>query len=174
MNKEELIDIYYDNSFLTPYFKQFKKYLGDEPKVVELNCGYGENLSKMHELGATCLGIDTDESVIDEAKQRNPGITFLVNDLTLDIKSIDIFKGVILNDVYSKVDLMSLGLIFNNVYGSLDKEGYLFIISKNEYSKEAIETIMNKKFIFVEELIGNEKISFYIYKKVELDPHFLL
>ena len=100
MNKEELIDIYYDNSFLTPYFKQFKKYLGDEPKVVELNCGFGENLSKMHELGATCLGIDTDESVIDEAKQRNPGITFLVNDLTLDIKSIDIFKGVILNDVY--------------------------------------------------------------------------
>lgn len=91
-----------------------------EENILDLGCGTGDLANKLYNLGAHVIGVDHSVSMIDEANQKYPHISFLVKDAVhLDYKHE--FDAVFSNAVLHWIKQPEQVLL--NVYKSLKKGG---------------------------------------------------
>jgi SAM-dependent methyltransferase len=50
-------------------------------RVLDAGCGFGRTVGVLRELGLDAVGVDISPAVIEEARRRNPGPSYLVHDL---------------------------------------------------------------------------------------------
>lgn len=181
-------DVWYENGFLIPYLKQFKKYLPNNPRVLDLGCNSGYNSRRMKDLGSEVIGLDFSNDCIEVAREKNPDITFYIDDMRNSLNYLGKFDGIMAIGSLIHIKVKELEIVFNNIYDILNDEGYLLLINRNRkvnkepnainelygklqkremfaHQREIIDLEMDNKFIFVEELIGDDNWNFLVYKK---------
>lgn len=183
---------WYDNNIMLPYLKEFISYLPPKPNVLDLCCGAGYESMRMHNLGAKVTGLDFSENSIDIAKERNPDIKFIVEDMLNDYSYIGRFDGcaVIAGLVHCPND--KLKQVFNIIYKILNYNGVLFLVVKDGIGKNLkssyksidgedydrafylhscgeLKTYSSEKFEFVKEadIVGQPLWKYYILRKKE-------
>jgi SAM-dependent methyltransferase len=63
--------------------------LGAPGRVLDAGCGTGRVAIRLAELGHDCTGVDADESMLDVARARAPGLSWVLADLfTLDVDAL--------------------------------------------------------------------------------------
>lgn len=187
----EWADEWYENDTMLPYLIEFFNYLPQNPKVLDLCCGAGYESMRMKRLGADVTGLDFSQESIRIAKERNPNIKFIVEDMLNDYSYLGKFDGcaVIAGlvhlpneklekafEIINKV-LFDTGFLFvvvrdgtgknsKSSYTSIDGEDYdrdFYLHSLSELKKYSLG-----KFEFTKEILPNEESSWkhYIFKKV--------
>lgn len=195
MKNDIWTDVWYENGFLIPYLKQFKKYLPNNPRVLDLGCNSGYNSRRMKDLGSEVIGLDFSSDCIDIAKEKNPDIDFFQDDMCNNLDYLGKFDGVMAIGSLIHIKVKDLEIVFNNIYNILNDDGYLLLVNRNKkasenensinelykklhnreifaHQREIIDLEMDNKFIFVEELIGDDNWNFLVYKKTLLNKCF--
>lgn len=183
-----ITEIWYENGYLIPYFKQFKRHLKANARVLELGCNIGFNAKNLAELGCNVVGVDSSKELVDIAISKNPNIKFLVDDMRNDLSYLGVFDGILIMGSLSHIKIKELPLVLNNIYNLLEDEGYIFFITRNNlnlenddnvsdlyekfhnrevfaHQREILDLEMQNKFVFIEELQGDDNWNFLIYKK---------
>ena len=131
----EWADKWYSDESLLPYLKEFIACLPQNPRILDLCCGAGYESMRMQKLGAVVTGLDFSEESIKIARERNPEIEFVVEDMLNDYSYLDEFDGcaVIAGLIHLPND--NLSLAFEQIYKILSDNGYLFAVIKNGTGK---------------------------------------
>lgn len=77
----EWADKWYEDETLLPYLTEFMSYLPQKPSILDLCCGAGYESMRMQRLDANVTGLDFSEKSILIAKERNPNIRFVFEDM---------------------------------------------------------------------------------------------
>jgi SAM-dependent methyltransferase len=87
----------------------------ESPRVLDLGCGTGEHLGKLHRYGIGCVGLDSSEAMLRVARQRNP-------------ETIEFVQGAMTEfDYYNEFDMVtSLFGSFNYLIEDTDVEKALW------------------------------------------------
>ncbi|HAN20313.1 MAG: hypothetical protein A2Y15_08355 [Clostridiales bacterium GWF2_36_10] len=125
---------YRDESML-PYLIKFFKHLPSKPKVLDLCCGAGYESMRMQKLGADVTGIDFSEVSIHIAKEHNPQIKFVVDNILNDYTYLGKFDGCTVIAGFIHLSSEQLELAFDRIYNILSDKGYLFIVIRNGSGK---------------------------------------
>jgi len=75
---------------------------GLEPgaRILDAGCGFGRTVGVLQEMGFDAVGVDISPAVIEEARTRNPGPSYLVHDLTQPLPGeVERFDAIV--NVYS-------------------------------------------------------------------------
>ncbi|HEY8365241.1 MAG TPA: class I SAM-dependent methyltransferase [Haloplasmataceae bacterium] len=175
----------YEDESLHPYLQEFLSYLPKNPRILDLCCGAGYESMRMHKLGAIVTGLDFSEESIKIAKEHNPNLTFVVDDMLNDFSYLGKFAGCAVIAGLVHIPSNKLALVFDNIYKVLYDEGVLFIVVKDgigksqrlsyqkiedeDYDREfyfhtldELKDSSRGKFHFIKELIY-EKDSFWKY-----------
>jgi len=78
---------YADESSLPP-LKDFLSILPPQPRILDLCCGAGYESMRLARLGAQVIGLDLSEESIAIARERNPGLSFFVDNMLSDYSYI--------------------------------------------------------------------------------------
>jgi SAM-dependent methyltransferase len=69
-------------------------------RILDAGCGFGRNVGVLHGMGFDAVGVDISPAVIEEARSRNPGPSYLVHDLTQPLPdAVERFDAIV--NVYS-------------------------------------------------------------------------
>lgn len=181
-------DEWYKNETMLPLLKKVKETLSTNTKVLDLGCNCGYETRRMKEIGLNPVGLDFSEKSIELAKEKNPNIKFVCDNMLNDLTYLGKFDAVVAIASIIHISVDNLELCFNRIYEILKDEGYLFMVMRAEegkleasykeinntkydrevygYSKKLIEEKMKELFIFEEEYTAhNEHWKYYIYKK---------
>ena len=184
------VDEWYENTTMLPFLKNVKNILPNEAKVLDLGCNSGYETKRMKELGLNPVGLDFSEKSILFAKEKNPDIKFVCDNMLNDLTYLGKFDGVIAIASIIHISEDKLELCFKSIYDVLNDNGYLFMVVRAEegkleasyrevnsvkydrevygYSKELLEEKMNGLFEFVvEENSHDEHWKYYFYRKVK-------
>ncbi|MFA6941730.1 MAG: class I SAM-dependent methyltransferase [Clostridiaceae bacterium] len=187
----EWAEKWYDDETLLPYLMEFMSYLPKKPRVLDLCCGAGYESMRMHRLGADVTGLDFSEKSILIAKERNPDIRFVVEDMLNDYSYLGKFDGTAVIAGLVHLPDEKLTGAFDMIYKVLNDNGFLFAVvkdgtgkdSKSSYksidgedyerdfylhSLEELNRYSAGKFIFVEEVMPDiESLwKYYIFRKL--------
>ena len=103
--------------------ERFKKFSGE--KLLDLGCGYGWYTDYFSSIGADARGIDGSEEMIKIARERYPGSTFFIADLTDRIPFPDAeFDMVFCNQVL--MDIEAIGPVFREANRVLKYGGVFY------------------------------------------------
>ena len=180
---------YEDESALT-YLIEFFKYLPQNPRVLDLCCGAGYESMRMNKLGAEVVGLDFSEESIKIAKDRNPKIKFVVEDMLRDYSYLGDFDGCAVIAGLVHLPNEKLSIAFEQIHKVLKDNGFLFVAIKNGtgksdkssyttidgedydrdfylHSLEELKQYSMGKFQFVKELKkeSDSLWKYYIFKK---------
>lgn len=181
-------DEWYNNETLLPFLKKVKEMLKENARVLDLGCNCGYETRRMKLLGLNPVGLDFSEKSIELAKEKNPNIKFVCDDMLNDLSYLGKFDGVIAIASIIHIKEQDLDICFKRIYDILNDNGYLFMVVRAEegkldasykeinnqkydrevygYSKELIEKKMNNKFEFTSEhQTHDEYWKHYIYQK---------
>ena len=184
------VDEWYENTTMLPFLEKVKNMLHNEAKVLDLGCNSGYETKRMKELGLNPVGLDFSEKSIFFAKEKNPDIKFVCDDMLNDLTYLGKFDGVVAIASIIHITVDKLELCFKRIYDVLNDNGYLFMVVRSEigklessyrevngirydrevygYSKELLEEKMNGLFEFVsEEKSHDEHWKYYFYRKVK-------
>lgn len=184
-------DEWYDNQTMLPFLKEVSQYLKKGAKVLDLGCNCGYETRRMKQIGLNPTGLDFSEKSIELAKEKNPDIDFVCDDMLNDLTYLGTFDGVIAIASIIHIPKEKLKLCFQRIFDILNENGYLFMVVRKEegkldssykeinnqkydrevygYSKELLEYMMNENFVFIEELTSHdEHWKYYTYKKRKL------
>lgn len=181
---------WYEDEALLPYLKEFINYLPQNPRILDLCCGAGYESMRMKKLGADVTGLDFSEESIRIAKERNPDIKFVVEDMLNNYSYIGKFDGCAVIAGLVHLPNGKLSKAFEQIYKILNDGGFLFVavkdgIGKSEKSSyttihgkdydrdfylhtlEELKLYSLEKFDFVKELLieKEESWKYYIFKK---------
>lgn len=186
---EKWAEEWYTNESVLPYLKHLMKLLPQNPTVVDLCCGAGYESMRLKNLGANVIGLDLSEKSIEIAKQKNPQISFYVQDMLQDYSYIGVADGLICVAGLIHLENDKLSLAFENMHKVLKKNAYTLIVVREgegkreqssfvtynnvEYDRnfichtlEELKTYSKNMFEFVEELEQQGDWRYYIFKKV--------
>lgn len=80
---------------MLPYLKESISCLPENPRILDLCCGAGYENMRIKNLGAIVTGIDFNEESKMIAKERNPDIDFVVEDMLNDYSYLEKFNGCV-------------------------------------------------------------------------------
>ena len=181
-------DDWYQNTTMMPFLLKVKETLKDKTKVLDLGCNCGYETRRMKDLGLEPTGLDFSEKSIELAKEKNPDIKFVCDDMLNDLRYLGTFDGIVGIASIIHIPDNKLELCFKRIYDILNNEGYLFMVVRKEvgkleasfkeinnieydrevygYTKEYFEDKMNNNFTFIEEKPAHdEHWRYLIYKK---------
>lgn len=172
-----------------PYLTEFISYLPQNPRILDLCCGAGYESMRMHRLGADVIGLDFSEESIRIARERNPNIRFIVEDMLNDYSVLGKFDGCAVIAGLVHLPNEKLEKAFEMINKVLNYSGFLFIVvrdgigksSKSSYtlidgedydrdfylhSLVELKLYSLGKFNFVKEILAYEESSwkYYIFK----------
>lgn len=105
-----------------------KKYASNTKNIIELGCGTGIHAQLLAQKGYKITGIDISQSMIDEAKNRNPELEFICDDLqtfSLNQKADTILA--LFHVISYQASNQALKAAINNVKKHLNEDGlFLF------------------------------------------------
>jgi len=187
----EWADKWYEDETLLPYLTEFISCLPQNPKVLDICCGAGYESMRMQRLGAEVTGIDFSQESIQIAKERNPNIKFVVENMLNDYSFLGKFDGCTVIAGLVHLPNEKLTKAFEQIHKVLNDDGVLFIAVKDgsgKSDKSSYVTIDGEdydrdfylhsldelkqhsldKFHFVREIIpGEESVwKYYIFKKI--------
>lgn len=181
---------WYENEAILPCIREFFEYLPPNPRVLDLCCGAGYESMRMKNLGANVAGLDFSEESIKIAKEKNPEIMFVIEDMLYDYSYLGKFDGCAVIAGLVHLQNEQLSRAFGQIAKVLNDNGFLFVAIKDgtgKSEKSSYTTIDDEDydrnfylhtieeinqfsigiFEFVKELQPNtESIwKYYIYKK---------
>lgn len=199
MKKKGIIDYYndtatqwaeewYKDSTMLPFLKECKKILDNKVNVLDLGCNTGYETRRMKNIGLNPIGLDFSEKCIEIAKEKNPDIQFVQDNMLNDLSYLGNFDAVFSIASIIHISEDKLELCFKRIYDILNKNGYLFMVVRAEtgkldtsyktfnnykydrevygYSKKLLEKKMNNRFIFLKETKAhNDHWKYYYYQK---------
>ena len=185
-------DKWYADETLLPYLTEFINYLPKNPQILDLCCGAGYESMRMQRLGANVTGVDFSEESILIAKERNPNIRFVVEDILNDYSFLGEFDGCAIIAGLVHIPNEKLEKAFEMVGKVLYKGGFLFVVVKDGtgknikssytsidgedydrnfylHSLEELKQYSFGKFDFVREVMPNEESlwKYYIFKRCD-------
>lgn len=157
-------DKWYADETMLPYLAEFISYLPSEPRVLDLCCGAGYESMRMKKLGAEVTGLDFSEESIRVAKERNPNIQFVVEDMLNDYSFLGKFHGCAVIAGLIHLPNEELGKAFERISKVLEDSGYLFIVVRDGIGK-------NSKSSYVSIAGEDYDKEFYLHTLEELKQH---
>ena len=139
----------------------FLERLVPNPKILDAGCGSGRDSATLTNLGAEVTGIDLSRGLIDIAKHKRPGITFIEGSF-LDIP----YENETFDGVWSHASVVHLDTIedvkraLNEFHRVLKPGGQLYLLVKKQTSKE--------KTAVVSDSLSNHERFFRYYTEGEL------
>lgn len=186
----EWADKWYEDETLLPYLIEFMNYLPENPRVLDLCCGAGYESMRMKKLGANITGLDFSVESIRIAKERNPNIKFIVEDILNDYSYLGKFDGCAVIAGLVHLPNEKLSNAFEQIHKVLNNDGFLFVVVKDGNGKsvkssyrtidgedydrnfylhtlDELKLYSSGKFDFIRELlIDKESVwKYYIFKK---------
>lgn len=182
-------DEWYENTTMLPFLEKVVSLLPEGARVLDLGCNSGYETKRMKELGLNPVGLDFSEKSIEIAKEKNPNIEFVCDNMLNDLTYLGKFDSIVAIASIIHIPSESLELCFKRIYDVLNNGGYLCMVLRYEegkleasyktidnqkydrevygFSKELIDAKMNGKFVFVEEMKAHDNHwKYYFYKKV--------
>lgn len=181
---------WYENEASLPYLREFINYLPSNPCVLDLCCGAGYESMRMKKLGANVTGLDFSEESIRIAKERNPDVKFIVEDMLNDYSYLGKFDGCAVIAGLVHIPNEKLSKVFEQISRVLNDNGILFVgvrdgvgksakssfttIDGEEYDRdfylhtlEELKLYSLEKFDFISEITIDKESSwkYYIFKK---------
>jgi 2-polyprenyl-3-methyl-5-hydroxy-6-metoxy-1,4-benzoquinol methylase len=186
---EKWAEEWYSNESVLPYLKHLMNLLPKNPTVIDLCCGAGYESMRLKNLGANVIGLDLSDKSIEIAKQKNPQISFYVQDMLQDYTYVGTADGLICVAGLIHLENDKLTTAFKNMHNVLNPNAYTLIVvregsGKREQSSfvtynnvqydrnfichtlQELKTYSNGYFEFVEELEQQGDWRYYIFKKV--------
>lgn len=117
-----------------------------QPKVLDLGCGAGYESRRLHNLGASVVGIDISEKSLSIAKERNPEIKFYKHSLLDDYSHIGKFDAIACIGVLLHIEEQDLKLAFENMSKALNDNGYLMINVNDRTEKTLYANYNNQRY----------------------------
>jgi len=126
-------------------------------RVLDFSCGYGYGTNVLNSAGIDVLGVESDKSVIDEARKKFPDCKFSVLKTTdLDLKKFDVVVAMEVIEHLEIEDLdYTLGVFSSNV-------------------NEAIMSTPNGDMFYYKPKFREERVGYHVchYTYLELDSMF--
>ncbi|MFP5114178.1 class I SAM-dependent methyltransferase [Bacillaceae bacterium C204] len=71
-----------EHAFVSQFGGDLVQWLAPQPgeNILDLGCGTGDLANKLNQLGATIMGIDKSSNMVQQAQNKYPGLTFIVQD----------------------------------------------------------------------------------------------
>lgn len=136
---EKIAEEFSETRFLLwPEFDEFKTYIKENDKVLDLGCGNGRLYELFKDLSTRYIGIDKSEILIKRAREKwkNYSAKFLVGDI-LDSSNKEKFDAVFLIAVLHHIPSRKLRLkVLRNVYSVLKPGGYFFMTNWKFWQKK--------------------------------------
>ena len=143
----------------------------------------------MKSIGLNPVGLDFSPKCIEIAKEHNPDIKFVCDDMLNDLSYLGKFDAVFSIASIIHINEDNLELCFKRIYDVLNDNGYLFMVVRAEegkldasyqtinnqeydrevygYSKEFLEEKMNNRFTFIKEFESHDdRWKYYCYQKI--------
>jgi ubiquinone/menaquinone biosynthesis C-methylase UbiE len=162
--------------------RNFLERLVPNPKILDAGCGSGRDSATLSELSAEVTGIDLSKGLIEVAKKKRPGITFIEGSF-LNIP----FPNETFDGIWSHASLVHLDTIkdvrialneFNRV---LKPNGQLYILVKKQSGEEKTAVVSDSlsnhdrffRYYTEDELTALLEESGYMLEEIatEDDPH---
>ncbi len=131
----EWADKWYEDETLLPYLKEFINYLPQNPRILDLCCGAGYESMRMQKLDANVTGLDFSEESIRIAKERNPSIQFVVDDMLNNYLYLGKFHGCAVIAGLVHLPSEKLSKAFEQINNVLYDGGFLFVVVKDGIGK---------------------------------------
>ena len=186
---EKWAEEWYNNESVLPYLKHLMTLLPKNPTIVDLCCGAGYESMRLKNLGAKVIGLDLSKNSIKIAKERNPEISFYVQDMLKDYSYVGKVDGLICVAGLIHLENDKLPLAFQNMHTILNDNAYTLIVVREGSGKrkesslvtyngidydrnfichtiEELVTYSKGYFEFVEKLEDQGDWRYYIFKKV--------
>lgn len=121
-------DQWYEEEILKPTLEDFMSLFSNNPKILDLGCGTGHESNRLHQLGATVVGIDFSDECIRIAKERTPQCRFEAVDFRNLDKNLGIFDGVFACASLIHINPKELSGVMKNIRSVLMDGGYFGVI----------------------------------------------
>lgn len=121
-------DAWYTDETLMPVLKEFISLLGPSPRVLDLGCGAGYESMRLHNLGATVVGVDFSEASIHIAREKNPDCQFITADFRDLEPSIGKFDGIAAIASLIHIESKELAQVFGRMRSITATPGYLLVV----------------------------------------------
>jgi 2-polyprenyl-3-methyl-5-hydroxy-6-metoxy-1,4-benzoquinol methylase len=161
----ELAETWYSNETLIPILREFLDLTKTRnPRILDLGCGPGYESMRLKSLGAQVTGVDFSEESIKIAKEKNPCIHFVTENILDNYSYLGQFDGAVCISIFVHIPNDLLEKCFANLSKALKKGAPVFILVKEGEGR-------NEKASFTE--IDNEKydIGFYNHTLDELKKY---
>lgn len=133
-----------------PEFENFKKYIKNNSKVLDLGCGNGRLLDTLGDKKIDYIGIDTSSSIIEKAQANRPDAKFQLGDMAnLDFpnKNFDIvFSIASFHHIPDKKLRQDVIIDINRV---LRTDGLLILMVWNLFQWKYIKAFIGSIFSFI-------------------------
>lgn len=120
---------------MLPYLTEFIKQLPQNPRILDLCCGAGYESMRMDRLGADVTGLDFSEESIRIAKELNPNIKFVVEDMLSDYSFLGKFDGCAVIAGLVHLSNEKLEKAFKMIHKVLYDSGIVFIVVRDGTGK---------------------------------------
>jgi SAM-dependent methyltransferase len=130
-------------------------------RVLDAGCGAGEKSIYLAKQGLKVTAIDFSEEMIRLAKERAPGIDFLVKDITEPLHIEGVYDGVFAQAVLLHIPKAEVRGVIKNITASLKQKGYFYLAVK-AMREDGIEEEIRK-----EDEYGYEYERFFSYYTIE-------
>lgn len=168
---------WYKDESMVPYLMEFINYLPQNPRILDLCCGTGYESMRLEKLGAEVTGIDFSEESIKIAKELNPNIKFVVEDMLNDYSYVGKFHGCAVIAGLIHLPDHKLSKAFEEVYKVINDDGFLFVAVKDgigKSEKSSYTTIEGEEYDRDFYFHTLEELKLYSSKKFDFEKEILL
>ena len=161
----ELAETWYSNETLIPILREFLDLTKTRnPRILDLGCGPGYESMRLKSIGAQVTGLDFSEKSIKIAKEKNPCVHFVTENILDNYSYLGQFDGAVCISIFVHIPNELLEKCFANLSKALKKGAPVFILVKEGEGKDQKASLTE---------IDNEKydISFYNHTLDELKKY---